>query len=168
VEAIDSSLEHAVLHAAWRAGDRHAAAELIVRYRPRLRAFGRRLDLPAEQAEDFAHEVLLEAHRSKFEARAGATYWAWLAVIGRRTANRMRREWKQELPVRRQTSPWGGACRRQLLELIEEMPEHLHEVFAWLVVGYDSGEIGRKLGIAPGTVRMRIHRGRKWLRARGY
>ena len=48
------------------------------------------------------------------------------------------------------------------------MPPGQREVFRWLLVGFNSVEIAEKLEIDDVAVRMRIHRGRKWLQARGY
>jgi RNA polymerase sigma factor (sigma-70 family) len=163
-----SPARDATLHAAWRTGDPRAAAELIVRYRPRLCAFGERLGLTPAQAEDLAQEVLLDAPSAEFEPRPGASYWSWLACIARRKAARMREKARLGLAPRRHTTPWSGECRRRLLESIESMVPNQRDVFAQIVRGCDVEEIAEDLGVEPGAIYMRIHRGRKWLRARGY
>lgn len=157
----------AALHAAWRSGDPRAAIEVVVRYRKRLCGLGRRLGLSHAQAEELAQEVLLAAPGSTFEARAGVTYWDWLAVIARRTARRML-EVQRELPIRRYTTPWSGVCRIRLLEAVDQMPRSHRDVFARLITGYTVAEIADQLGIAAAAVYMRICRGRKWLRAHGF
>jgi RNA polymerase sigma factor (sigma-70 family) len=166
---LDSLTVHdAGLHAAWQAGDPHAAADLVLRYRPKLRSLGERLGLTRPDAEDLAQQVLLEAPRSQFVARAGATYWSWLSTIAQRRAMQMRRRTDAFIAPRRLTTPWAGTCRRRLLECIEEMPEPTRDVFVRLVAGYDAADIAAELGLEPATVRQRIHRGRQWLRRRGH
>lgn len=170
----DSSVEQetntvcdADLHAAWQAGDRDAAITLVLRYRERICGLGQRLGLSADEAEDLAHHVLLEAYRSPFEARAGATYFGWLARIARRHAARRLEEKRRrpELGYRRPTTPRTNVWRSQLAEQIQAMPETQAKIFARLAVGCTPSEISRELGIPASTVRTHIHRGRLWLRA---
>lgn len=156
------------LHAAWQAGDTKAAAELIVRYRSRLRAFGGKLGLSEPDAEELAQEVLIDAHRSPFEDRGQGSYWGWLSVIARRRSLRIQERRDRALPARRHTTPWSAECRRRLLESILSMPTTQHEVFARLVRGYDPDEIATELGISRAAVYTRIHRGRRWLRDLGH
>ena len=165
---LTSTCREAELHAAWRSGDVQAATELIVRYRPRLQTLGKRLGLPSPDTDDFAHDVLLEAHRSSFAPRPGASYWSWLAAIGRRQAPKMRQRSERILLPRRRTSPWSAECRRRLLLSIIDMPAGHSQVFVRLLHGYDPGEIADELGISRAATYMRISRGRRWLRARGH
>lgn len=166
---LDTNAVHdAELHAAWRAGDRKAAADLVARYRPQLRALGQHLGLSRVDADDLAQQVLLEAPRSTFEAREGSTYFNWLSTIARRKAARMVSYGTEETPVRRLTTPWTGAWRSQVLESVDAMPEPVQEVFWRLIAGYTAQEIASELRLPSTTVRMRILRGRQWLRDRGH
>jgi RNA polymerase sigma factor (sigma-70 family) len=167
VDLDSCTVKDAKLHAAWRRRDPNAAADLVVRYRPRLIDFGEQLGLSRVDAEDLAHQVLLEAPSSPFEAREGATYFDWLSVIALRKASKVIARATGESPVRRQTTPRTGLWRNEVLESIEEMPEPLREVFLRLAAGYSGTEIASELRLLQSTVRVRIHRGRKWLRDRG-
>lgn len=140
----------------------------MARYWPRLLGFGESLGLTRADAHDLAQEVLISAPRSKFVAIEGASYWSWLARLARRRAARMRSRARCSTSPRRRTTPWGGTCRRLLLESVEQMPPTNREVIARLVLGYDTNEIAAELGLEPSAVLMRVHRGRKWLRARGH
>lgn len=157
----------AQLHGAWRAGDRRAAATLIGTYHSRLRSLGQRLGLSLADAEDLAQQVLLEAYRANYESRPGVTYFHWLSAIARRQSFQIvaRRREAGELPLRRPTSPWTGTWRGRLVARIEGMPEHLHDVFVRLLAGYTPAEIADELDLTASALRMRIYRGRLWLRA---
>ena len=162
------SVRHdAALHIAWSGGDLQAGSTIISAYKKRIYGLGVKLGLSSALAEELSQEVLLQAATSTYEPRPGCSYWDWLSAIARNLRRRVR-ERDDFLDVRRITSPWSGFCRLELLELIEEMPAGQREVFRWLLVGLNSVEIAEKLGIDDVAVRMRIHRGRKWLRAQGY
>lgn len=166
---IDSNtVRDAKLHAAWRQRDPKAAADLIARYRPRLVALGKQLGLSRIDAEDLAQQVLLDAPHSAFEAREGATYFDWLSVLARRKASKRLEQVGGESPVRRLTTPRTGLWRSEVLESIEAMSEPIRDVFFRLAAGYSGAEIAAELGIPQTTVRMRIHRGRAWLKDRGH
>jgi DNA-directed RNA polymerase specialized sigma24 family protein len=164
------SATDAELHEAWRSGDGRAAANLVIRYRSRLRLLGeQQLGLSSVDADDLAQQVLMEAPRSRFEPReSGGSYFGWLAVIARRKASRMFTPSAGECPVRRLTTPWTGTWRSHMIESIDAMPETMGDVFLRRVAGYTVHEIAEQLELPHATVRMRIHRGRTWLRDRGH
>ena len=161
-------MRDAELHAAWHRGDLAAAAELVVRYRPLLRTVGEQLGLSWVDAEDLAQQVLVDAPRSSFEPREGASYLDWLSVIARRKAAKLFTHATTASSVRRMTTPRTGLWRSEVLESITEMSEPIREVFLRLAAGYNGAEIAAELGIPQTTVRMRIHRGRQWLKDRGH
>ncbi len=165
---VDCVIQDAELHAAWRAGDARAAANLVVRYRPKLRCLGEQLGLSRGEAEELAQEVLLEAPRWAFEARDNSTYFKWLATIARHKVTAKLRKREVVATVRRITTPWTGTWRNEVYASIEAMPKPDRDVFLRLLVGCTAPEIANELGLSHSAVRMRIHRGRKWLKDRGH
>ena len=172
------------LMAAVRAGSREAFAELVDRHKDRLVAYLGRLTGSRDRAEDLAQEAFLRLYESAGSyderGRLGSLLFS-IAVNLLRSEERRRRRWRMLTPFLAQPSPAHGVppaegaharlLRRELgrelqaalaeLPLRYRVPLVLYEIEEWT---YD--EIGRHLGCQPGTVKSRIHRGRRRLKER--
>ena len=131
-----------------------------------------------DDAQDLVQEVLLRVRRGLDSFQPG-NLEGWLSRI---TTNlfldEVRRRQRRPLHVVADLpEPWVGADMDPEAEIAKDrLPEHLQAAISNLppdfraavvlcdVVGMDYAEIAETLGIAPGTVRSRIHRGRALLR----
>ncbi len=159
-------LHDAELHRAWQDGSRQAGAALYGRYCERLTRLGRKLGLNGSDAQDFAHEALVEAMRASYEDRGRTSYWSWLSRIACRKAAAIPFErpdadyWPRRVPT-----PRGALSQQRLLDAIARMPEHQRVVFEHILYGLTPAEIAKTLAVDRSVVYMRVHRGRQWLRA---
>ncbi|MGC2298488.1 MAG: sigma-70 family RNA polymerase sigma factor [Acidobacteriaceae bacterium] len=127
-------------------------------------------------AEDAAQEVFLKIFRARAwgglrDERAFVARAAWRAAVGAHAASRQRLKRGGDEPVENALdvglSPeetvaaanWEAAVHR----LIDSLPEDLRQPLA-LSVEMNSREIAAAMGIAEGTVRTRLMRGRAMLR----
>jgi RNA polymerase sigma-70 factor (ECF subfamily) len=132
-------------------------------------------------AEDLVQETFLRAQRSFDSFTPGTSVKAWLFTILRRLhIDRHRRarvrpaylpEEELEGAAARSAReppepPDDGVSAEDVVRAIETVPEAFRlAVRLRDVDGLSYAEIGRVLGVPPGTVMSRIHRGREWLRA---
>ncbi|HEX6354533.1 sigma-70 family RNA polymerase sigma factor [Actinophytocola sp.] len=143
-----------------------------------------------ETADDLVSETFLVAlnQRHTYDPHRGAVR-SWLYGIA---TNLLRRQYRQELRALQATARSAGhapgeeashearvadrldaaAMAAQLAGALAELSEGDRDVLlltSW--AGFDSNEVADALNIPVGTVRSRLHRVRKWLRAhapRGY
>jgi len=143
-------------------------------------AFALSLTRRAAEAEDLVQETYLRAQRSFDAFEPGTNAKAWLFTILRRLhIDRGRRERirptyhpDEELEGRAiapdPTVPledFEHVEPGDVLRLLEEVPEAFRVAVRLRDLdGLSYGEIGRILGVPPGTVMSRIHRGRECLR----
>ena len=142
----------------------------------RLRRRSISLGVPIDEADDAAQIAALRARRSidGLHATGEGGMCAWLDVIARRVAidlSRARRvEVEPDADLRSPQDVEGetDVCRRLSLTLraIRDLPAELREPLILSVVEDRSApEIAAELGLTPATVRQRISRGRRILRA---
>jgi RNA polymerase sigma-70 factor (ECF subfamily) len=145
-------------------------------------AFALSLARNVPDAEDLVQETFLRAQRSFDAFEPGTNMKAWLFTILRRLhIDRHRRtrirpsylpeEELEGLSSVRAVDPpaesaYGDLTPERVRAALEEVPE----VFRLAVRlrdldGFSYREVGRILGVPPGTVMSRIHRGRECLRA---
>jgi RNA polymerase sigma-70 factor (ECF subfamily) len=143
-------------------------------------AFALSLARNVPDAEDLVQETFLRAQRSFDAFEPGTNAKAWLFTILRRLhIDRHRRarirpaylpEEELEGLARTASEPpdadWSDVPPQRVREALEEVPE----VFRLAVRlrdldGFSYRDVGRILGVPPGTVMSRIHRGRECLRA---
>lgn len=143
-------------------------------------AFALSLARRASEAEDLVQETYLRAQRSFDAFEPGTNAKAWLFTILRRLhIDRGRRERirpsyhpDEELEGRaiapEPEVPLGDFDHVEpgdVLRLLDEVPEAFRVAVRLRDLdGLSYGEIGRILGVPPGTVMSRIHRGRECLR----
>jgi len=122
---------------------------------------------PREEVDDLAQDVFLSAYRQLRSLRDAAAFPGWLARIARNRATDYHRrthesvELPDDLPV--QDAPETEA--RQVLAVIRGLPDAYRETLVLrLVEGMTGPEIAERTGLAPGSVRVNLHRGMKLLR----
>ncbi len=167
------------LMAAAQKGDAVAYDRLLREILPGLRAFvGSRINSGAN-AEDVVQNVLLSIHRARHTYQPSRPFGPWLRTIARNAAadslrvrvTRNRREVPldevESLPDTCEPSPLLRPLSQDLSQALESLPDtqrqaveliHLRELSVL--------EAAEKLGITPGALKVRAHRGYKALRVR--
>jgi len=145
---------------------------------PQLRGlFGMayRLTRNAHDAEDLVQETLLRAYRAFDSYRPGTNVRAWLyTIMNRLRTDALRRRGRSPQTVELvgdgpAVSPAHEAVitsgREDVSRALETVPEHFRDaVLLRDVEDFTYSEIASILGVPPGTVMSRIHRGRALLR----
>jgi RNA polymerase sigma-70 factor (ECF subfamily) len=174
------------------AGDRDAFAVLVERHGSRIHAAILRMVGNPETANDLAQETFLRAFTALASFRRGAAFSTWLYAIALnqvRTEYRRRKSMKGQAmlsldaaggpgddPGDRPQEPAGSgpgpadeAVRKEEAAILHRALSKLDEEYREAVVlrdleGLSYEEIAEAVGVPPGTVRSRIHRGRAALR----
>lgn len=157
---------------------------------PALLAVAARLTGTRAEAEDLVQDTLLKAYRSRKQYRTGTNPRAWLMAILRNTfLNGYRRRnlerrvfdgpdadalapgWVGASSLRAIRDQHSGALHHlleaPLLEAIDELPpEFKMTVQLADIEELSYKEIADSMSCPIGTVMSRLHRGRRWLRAR--
>jgi RNA polymerase sigma-70 factor (ECF subfamily) len=154
-----------------QAGDEAAFAELVERYGPRLRYYLRKMARDAD-AEDLLQEVWLDAFRGLHRLADPAALTAWLYRIARaRAARRWRRGRPAELPLTADVSPpadeddFSAEDAEQVHAALDRLaPEHREVLVLRFLEGMSYETIAGVVGCQVGTVRSRLHYGKRALR----
>jgi RNA polymerase sigma-70 factor (ECF subfamily) len=145
----------------------------------RVYHLARRLLTNDADAEDVTQGVLLRVVLGLDAFRGESALFTWLYRVTVNAAIDLRRQ-----PARRREGPlqdcqegrWSAAqtpdrqaqsqeLRRLLEGAIAGLPERARGVFLLSdIEGLPDAEVGRRLGLKPGTVRSRLHRARRMLR----
>jgi len=174
-------------------GDRSAFEALARRHQDRVFGFCMRLLGSASLAEEAAQEVLIKVFRNLHRFRGDSKFTTWLYRVTLNhcrnvQAYRARRHSKRHDSLDATVEDDEGSTRRR--ELADDAPDAEDELLKserlvlmktelarldpiWKeililrdVEGLSYEEIGEMLDLAPGTVKSRIHRARKELKAR--
>jgi RNA polymerase sigma-70 factor (ECF subfamily) len=142
---------------------------------PHLRAFGRSLSGSRDLADDLVQETLLKAWAARLRFQAGTNMRAWTFIILRNLyLSQMRRsrfkgEWDDLVAERLLAAPASqdrhvelGDLQRALLHLPQSQREALILVGAG---GFAYEEAAEICGVAVGTIKSRVARGRTALEA---
>ncbi|RHW18026.1 sigma-70 family RNA polymerase sigma factor [Sphingomonas gilva] len=142
---------------------------------PHLRAFGRSLSGSRDLADDLVQETLLKAWAARLRFQAGTNMRAWTFIILRNLyLSQMRRsrfkgEWDDLVAERLLAAPASqdrhvelGDMQRALLHLPQSQREALILVGAG---GFAYEEAAEICGVAVGTIKSRVARGRTALEA---
>lgn len=172
-----SNASELVLIQEMAAGNSSALDELYARYGPAIFSFlVARTGTPA-LAEEVLQDVMLAAWRSAAHFRGESKVLTWLLTIARnRAINAQRRRTppvvslNEELELNaNDTGPLEKVMRQgeyqAVRERLDQLPAHLREVL--VLVFYhqlSEAEVAEVLGIAGGTVKSRLHRGKEALR----
>lgn len=157
----------AALVAAVRAGDRAAFAALYHRFARVVHAVAL-ARVSAADAADVVQDVFLVAYERLGELREPAAFPGWLLQIARnRATDRAREPRPVEPTVEAGADPAPTAEAREALDAIRALPEAYRETLIMrLVEGLTGPEIAERTGLAPGSVRVNLHRGMMILRER--
>jgi RNA polymerase sigma-70 factor (ECF subfamily) len=156
------------------AGDRRALDDLLAAVRPDvLRQCGRMLPHPMD-AEEACQDVLLAVARGigTFEGRARFSTWLHRVTANasldtyrrlKRRAAGMSAEVPPDVAAAARTSVLAGT-RIDVLDALEQVDARVAEpVVLRDLLGLDYAEIARALDVPEGTVKSRIHEGRRSL-----
>ena len=164
-EAPEPSLE-ARLVAAARDGDRRAFGQLYERFAPMVHGL-LLARVPRADVDDLVQDAFLQAMRRLGSLRDAEAFGPWLAAIAR---NRARDRWRrgedvEPLPDEVPGPPHPEGETMTVLAAIRGLPEAYRETLVLrLVEGMTGPEIAERTGLAPGSVRVNLHRGMKMLR----
>lgn len=124
--------------------------------------------LPRGDAEDIAQEAWMRGWEKRETLREPGSLLGWINAIALNILrSRHRREQRLTLPLDRDLSvePRDVCCRvdagRSLLRCSPEERSLLGRLY---VCGYTSEETGRRMGLSPGAVRVRVCRAKRRLR----
>jgi len=150
-------------HAPIPGTDREPLDQFLQRIRPRLKRILRGYDIPWEDAEDLLQESLLEALR-KWDSIENLEAWL-TGTLGYKCSNYWRRRrggriQAVDMPVLEHLSePQAPAQERDevLLDLRSLMAglDERHRALLWLRfgLGFSTGEVARRLGYNPSSIR---------------
>jgi RNA polymerase sigma-70 factor (ECF subfamily) len=156
-----------------QAGDEAAFAELVERYAPRLRYYLRKLLGGSHAAEDALQEVWLDVFRSVPRLADPGAFPAWLYRIARDRACRTLRSLRH-IPRRladadlieegKEETFSADEAARIHAALDELAPEQREVLVLRFLEEMTYEDIARVVGCPAGTVRSRIHYGKRALR----
>lgn len=153
-------------------------ADVVSQYSDVIYTMAYRLTGNDEEARDLAQDVLIRLHRSLDRYREG-NFEGWLY---RTTTNAFRDRLRKRKRLREDALPESVPRRLASTQNVEQMavqselrdvvqaalirlpPDYREVIVLRDLQGRSYEEIGESLGIPPGTVRSRIHRGREALR----
>jgi RNA polymerase sigma factor (sigma-70 family) len=156
--------------------DLEALAEVFDRTAPQLLDVARHLARGRGEAEDLVQATFLAALEGAERFEAGRELVPWLLGILAHTARRERERGARredsaldELAAAASDDPAalaeGVELEAALASALGQVPPTYREVLrSHLAEGQAPEEIARRLGRAPGTVRMQLYRGFRWLR----
>lgn len=158
---------------AWRAGDRRAGNALIQRHFTTVRRYLAAHGAGA-QLDDLTQQTFEACVQGRDRVQQGERFRAYVLVIARRQLIAM---WKKQDEKRAavpfsqillhdlRTSPTQALARQDLHRIVAvamaDLPDEFRrtlELFYWLDLSLQ--EIAEELGVALGTVKSRLHRGR--------
>jgi RNA polymerase sigma-70 factor (ECF subfamily) len=148
------------------AGDRDAFSRLYADYSRMVHAvlLGR---VPRRDVDDLVQDVFLTAYTRIRELREPAAFGGWIAAIARNRATDYLRQSREQVELPEEL-PGGDRIETEtfaVLEVIRRLPEAYRDTLLMrLVEGMSGQEIADRTGLAPGSVRVNLHRGMKLLR----
>ena len=154
-------------------GDRTATAELYARFHRAVHAVVLARTSYADAA-DLVQDVFVTALRKLTELREPAAFPGWLMAIARNAASDHGRKSKRSnqhdeltpasATVSENSTPSADATR--VLAALQTLPEAYRETLMMRLIEDMTGpEIAERTGLAPGSVRVNLHRGMEMLRA---
>ena len=142
---------------------------------PQLRAFGRSLSGNRDFGDDLVQETLLKAWAARDRYEAGSNLRAWTFIILRNLflsqmrRNRFRGEWDDVIAEKILSAPAGQDKHVELGDLnraLQYLPEPQREALILVGAGgFSYDEAAEICGVAVGTIKSRVARGRVALEA---
>lgn len=169
-----------------RAGDENAFGELVRKYQGRIYSLAYGMVGNHSDADDLAQEIFLKSYRNIKKFRFKSSFYTWLYRIGVNTIltrrKKLRRDRHLELKPQAldlEGSPYlparlggkrgdraagGRELQRDIRAAIDRLPEKQKAVVVMHdIEGIPHREISRILKSSEGTIRSRLHYGRKRL-----
>lgn len=182
----DMPHDESMLVAAARAGDRTAFERLYRAYCSRVLGLCLRMTRRRDVAEDCVQQTFIRAWRSldAFEGRSAFGTWLHRIAVNEVLMHQRNRGTRSELDARSERAASGEDFSDELPlspsvnerdagevmdveRVLATLPEgSRHVVILQAVYGYSHEEVADMLGIAVGTCKAQLHRGRKLLRER--
>lgn len=151
-----------------RAGDGEAFGELVRRYAPRLWYFARKLVGDASAADDVTQQLWLAVHRGLARLADPAAFPAWAYRIARNLSARYRRDrghWEELPEVAGPEPEFSAADAEAVHAALDRLPEPFREVLVLrFLEGMSCDDIAAVVGTPCGTVRSRLHYGKRALK----
>ncbi|MEX2527569.1 MAG: RNA polymerase sigma factor [Gemmatimonadota bacterium] len=156
-------------------GDPLAMRRLYERYAPRVFAVVRRMAGDDDLAQDYAQDAWMRAFRALPSFRGDARFSTWIHRIAVNSALQAmrqghRRDGREEMlsdSIPQKTISGDTLLERRLEEAMDRLPQGMREILVLHdVEGYTHEEIGKALGIAPGTSKSQLSKAR--VRMRGF
>lgn len=184
-----AALDDEALAACVRQGDREAFRHVIQRCNQRLFRVARSVVGDDAEAEDLVQEAYVRAYEGIAGFRGDAALLTWLTRIVLNEAHGRQRKRRRTVDVGQietaqgeqgrivafplksgQDDPAAGAARAQVRRLVEQAIDRLPEPFRIVFVMRELEECtveetAAGLGLRPETVKTRLHRARRLLRA---
>lgn len=142
---------------------------------PQLRAFGRSLSGNRDLADDLVQETLMKAWAARARFEAGTNMRAWTFIILRNLflsqmrRNRFKGEWDDLVAERILSAPAGQDKHVELGDLqraLQYLPQSQREALILVGAGgFAYEEAAEICGVAVGTIKSRVARGRVALEA---
>lgn len=166
------------LLAAANAGDGRAFARFLTAVTPAIRTVvrARGRSLPPDQHEDIVQEVLLAIHLKRMTWQAGTPVRPWLYAVARyKVVDAFRRRGRAvQVPIEDFADILEGdpspepLAERDAAHLLGQIDGRSAEIVrAISLEGESSGEVGARLSMTEGAVRVAFHRAMKKLSALG-
>lgn len=139
---------------------------------PSALAAARRVTGDASLAEDAAQEAFLRAFRALDRYRPQSSFRAWVRTIAIRCAIDLMRRRRPEVPLSdTQSGPSSEEARHEDVDLLRAALAELSALDREIMIareleGMPDGEIARRFEMTLTSVRVRMHRARKRIRAR--
>ena len=163
------SQETLSLVSAARSGDERAFERLYERYARSVHGVVL-AHAPPDDAADLVQDAFLTAWRQFHTLRDPGAFGGWLMAIARNTARQSRRgalklvSLEETMPATVKEPELDG---QTALKAILSLPEAYRETLMLrLVEGMSGQEIADRTGLAPGSVRVNLHRGMQMLRTK--
>ena len=163
---------HAVEHVALSDADFKEQLGLVI---PQLRAFGRSLSGDRDLADDLVQETLMKAWGARSRFQAGTNMRAWTFIILRNLyfsqvrRRRFRGEWDELTADRVLAAPASQDRHIELGDLqraLQTLPQSQREALILVGAGgFAYEEAAEICGVAVGTIKSRVARGRVALEA---
>jgi RNA polymerase sigma-70 factor (ECF subfamily) len=167
-------LEHELLVVRCQIGERHALSELVDRWHPRLAGYVGGMLTNTAVVDDVVQEIWISVFRSLPGLREPSNFSSWVYTIARRSImDRLRKDYRTPMTASEEVDDGAveglidGLEDRMLIGAALSDLSPIDREVAWLVLIEDRplSEAATITDVPIGTVKSRLHRARRQLRA---